>query len=138
MVRDKSGSSNGLNRSATTAGSGVSSAARLSIPSQEQGAARAKMLYGHEASTPFEVSVPGMIFLYRRVLLLHLTDKSFRLDSESAVVSVITPDDGSGWIKVETQDRRQGLVPATYVEFVTLDSAENSPPPVIAPRFKRG
>ncbi|KAG0149316.1 hypothetical protein CROQUDRAFT_653892 [Cronartium quercuum f. sp. fusiforme G11] len=112
MVRNPSAAGTGLTRSATTAGSGATSASRRGVPSRRQ-VTRAKMLYGHEASTPFEVNVP-----------------------ESAIVTVITPDDGSGWIKVETQDKRQGLVPASYVEFINLDSTE-SEAPVIPPRMKQ-
>lgn len=48
-------------------------------------------------------------------------------------MTVITPDDGSGWIKVETQDHHQGLVPASYVEPITGESSAH-----VATRMKQG
>ncbi|KAI9620110.1 hypothetical protein KEM48_008313 [Puccinia striiformis f. sp. tritici PST-130] len=38
--------------------------------------------------------------------------------SKSEVVTIVSPDDGSGWIKVETSSKQLGLVPATYVELI--------------------
>lgn len=112
-VRKSSNADAGLSRSATTAAPRKSPSPRRNVPPQES-APKAKMLYSHEASTPFEVSA-----------------------AESTIVTVITPDDGSGWIKVETQDGRQGLVPATYVEITTTET-RSAGPPQIPPRKKRG
>ncbi|KAH9807741.1 hypothetical protein DFH28DRAFT_1201879 [Melampsora americana] len=112
-VRKTSTADAGLSRSATTAVPRQSPAPRRNIPPHES-VIKAKMLYGHEASTPFEVSA-----------------------AESDIVTVITPDDGSGWIKVENQDSRQGLVPASYVEIITTD-ARSAGAPHIPPRRKRG
>jgi hypothetical protein len=35
---------------------------------------------------------------------------------EGAVVHVVEPDDGSGWVKVANNRGREGLVPASYLE----------------------
>ncbi|PLW36636.1 hypothetical protein PCANC_18278 [Puccinia coronata f. sp. avenae] len=65
---------------------------------------KARMIYSYEASTGFEVTA-----------------------SESEVVTVISPDDGSGWIKVETAANHIGLVPATCVEMVPGPAATPAP-----------
>jgi hypothetical protein len=67
--------------------------------------------------------------------------------TESEIVTVISPDDGSGWIKVETSSNQIGLVPATYVQILCTDAAispSSAPPeattgPTPVPsRLKRG
>lgn len=58
VVRNTSSTNGVLNRSATTASSGMTPSSRRDAPSRGM-ATKAKMLYGHEASTAFEVSVPG-------------------------------------------------------------------------------
>jgi hypothetical protein len=42
--------------------------------------------------------------------------------SEGAVVHVVEPDDGSGWVKVANHRGREGLVPASYLENDTTNS----------------
>lgn len=64
---------------------------------------KARMIYSYEASSGFEVTV-----------------------SESEVLTIISPDDGSGWVKVETGSKQIGLVPATYVEVIGGDTAGSS------------
>ncbi|KAJ1326522.1 formin-binding protein 1 [Microdochium nivale] len=56
---------------------------------------RGKMLYGFDASGDGEVSV-----------------------GEGKEVSVLEPDDGSGWVKVRN-GYKEGLVPASYIEVFT-------------------
>lgn len=52
------------------------------------------MLYDYAAATAFELSV-----------------------SEAEVVSVVEPEDESGWTRVKTADGRVGLVPASYLQL---------------------
>ena len=65
----------------------------------------------------------------------------FKYDATSAgelsvkpadVLTVVEPDDGSGWI-VARVGRDEGLVPASYVEIQSTDTAPKKGPPV-APR----
>ena len=43
---------------------------------------------------------------------------TLRWKSEGAVVHIVEPDDGSGWVKVVDEDGDRGLVPASYLESV--------------------
>jgi hypothetical protein len=81
--------------------------------------------------------------------MLHLTTYfSWCVDNwtESEVVTGISPDDGLGWIKVETAVNHIGLVPATYVEMVPGPAATAAPqarapssqPKPIPARLRRG
>ena len=36
--------------------------------------------------------------------------------TEGTLVSVVEPDDGSGWVKVADESGKSGLVPASYIE----------------------
>ncbi|KAI5481812.1 hypothetical protein MNV49_000089 [Pseudohyphozyma bogoriensis] len=54
----------------------------------------ATLLYSYDAATAFELTV-----------------------SEGDVVSIVAPEDESGWIKVRTSDSRVGLIPASYVQL---------------------
>ncbi|EQL03468.1 Fps/Fes/Fer/CIP4-like protein [Ophiocordyceps sinensis CO18] len=72
---------------------------------REEEKKKGKMLYSFESSGEGELSVP-----------------------EGREVMQLGPDDGSGWVKVRA-GYKEGLVPATYVEFSSL-----MPPPVTAPR----
>ena len=36
--------------------------------------------------------------------------------AEGTLVSVVEPDDGSGWVKVADGSGKSGLVPASYIE----------------------
>jgi len=38
------------------------------------------------------------------------------------VVSVLEPEDSSGWTKVRTNDGREGLVPGSYLQTSTTSS----------------
>lgn len=60
-----------------------------------------KMLYSYKASGPEEITV-----------------------AENDSVTIIEPDDGSGWIKVE-HDRQQGIVPTTYLEISPRAAAQS-------------
>lgn len=69
---------------------------------EENGAQRGKMLYPYTATGADEVSVP-----------------------EGESISVIEPDDGSGWVKVSSS-AGDGLVPASYVELGAAPSPSPS------------
>ncbi|OAV88834.1 hypothetical protein PTTG_12168 [Puccinia triticina 1-1 BBBD Race 1] len=96
----------GLARAATTINKTAAPPINRNALHRSEPKARARMIYGYEASSGFEVSA-----------------------SESEVVTVVSPDDGSGWIKVETSSNQIGLVPATYVEIVPTDAATPSSAP---------
>ncbi|POV94593.1 hypothetical protein PSHT_16130 [Puccinia striiformis] len=89
------GGAGGVSRSATTANRSVAPPVNRNPFNRSQARPQARMIYGYEASSGFEVSA-----------------------SESEVVTIVSPDDGSGWIKVETSSKQLGLVPATYVELI--------------------
>ncbi|KAM4057494.1 fes/CIP4, and EFC/F-BAR-like domain-containing protein [Hirsutella rhossiliensis] len=72
---------------------------------REEEKKKGKMLYSFESSGEGELSVPG-----------------------GREVVQLGPDDGSGWVKVRA-GYKEGLVPATYVDF-----SSPTPPPVTAPR----
>jgi hypothetical protein len=73
------------------------------------GGQKAKVLFKYDASSAGELSV-----------------------KPSDVLTVVEPDDGSGWI-VARVGRDEGLVPASYVEVQSTDTAPKKGPPV-APR----
>jgi hypothetical protein len=69
---------------------------------------KAKVLYAYDATSGEELSVkPG------------------------ASLSVVEPDDGSGWVLART-GKDEGLVPASYIEVQTSDAPKKGPP--VAPR----
>jgi len=70
---------------------------------------KAKVLYAYDATSAEELSV-----------------------KQSDVITVLEPDDGSGWVLARI-GRDEGLVPATYVEVQTSSEAPKKGPPV-APR----
>lgn len=54
-----------------------------------------------------------------RVLFDFSPTSEFELEvSEGAMVHIVEPDDGSGWVKVADEDGDRGLVPASYLESV--------------------
>lgn len=72
------------------------------------GAQKAKALFKYDATSAEELSVKA-----------------------SDILTVVEPDDGSGWILAKI-GRDQGLVPASYVEIQTSDAPKKGPP--VAPR----
>jgi formin-binding protein 1 len=68
---------------------------------------KAKVLYKYDAGTPEELSV-----------------------TPSDTITIVEPDDGSGWILARV-GKREGLVPASYVEVVS-EAPKKGPP--VAPR----
>lgn len=77
-------------------GGDLASSAGLPKPTEQKG----KMLYAYQQNGEGELTVP-----------------------EGRDVSVLEPDDGSGWVKIRAGSK-EGLVPATYVEILSL-----TPPP---------
>lgn len=77
-------------------GGDLASSAGLPKSTEQKG----KMLYAYQQNGEGELTVP-----------------------EGRDVSVLEPDDGSGWIKIRAGSK-EGLVPATYVEILSL-----TPPP---------
>ncbi|PGG97790.1 hypothetical protein AJ79_09088 [Helicocarpus griseus UAMH5409] len=71
---------------------------------------RGKMMYPYEANGEDEITV-----------------------DEGRDVTIIEPDDGSGWIRVRA-GARSGLVPASYVEIVSVPSPALSPGPSLPDR----
>ena len=69
---------------------------------------KAKVLYGYDATSPEELSV-----------------------KQSDTITVLEPDDGSGWILARI-GREEGLVPASYVELQSSETPKKGPP--VAPR----
>jgi len=62
-----------------------------------------------------------------RVVFDFTATSEFELDvSEGAVVHVVEPDDGSGWVKIANDRGREGLVPASYLENDTTNSGSPS------------
>ncbi|RDB15326.1 Protein BZZ1 [Hypsizygus marmoreus] len=60
-----------------------------------------------------------------RVLFDFSATSEFELGvSESEIVYIVEPDDGSGWVKVADSRSRDGLVPASYLD---QDSANQAP-----------
>jgi hypothetical protein len=47
---------------------------------------------------------------------------------EGTSVHVLEPDDGSGWVKVADPDGRDGLVPASYLEYDDATSEKPTSP----------
>ncbi|GAA6006776.1 hypothetical protein JCM11491_003178 [Sporobolomyces phaffii] len=77
--------------------SSAAPAAASSSPRQS-----ATLMYDYSAASAFELTV-----------------------SEGETVSIIEPEDASGWTKVQTPDGREGLVPGSYLE---LSSSTSAPP----------
>uniref|UniRef100_A0A0W0G7Q7 Uncharacterized protein n=1 Tax=Moniliophthora roreri TaxID=221103 RepID=A0A0W0G7Q7_MONRR len=73
---------------------------------------KARMIYAYVATSEFELSV-----------------------SDGASVSVLEPDDGSGWVKVADGRGAKGLVPASYLE---LEEETESSPTVSAAQLGTG
>jgi uncharacterized protein YgiM (DUF1202 family) len=69
---------------------------------------KAKVLYAYDATSPEELSVKA-----------------------SDTLTVVEPDDGSGWILARV-GREEGLVPASYIEVQTAEAQKKGPP--VAPR----
>ncbi|KDN53182.1 hypothetical protein K437DRAFT_253195 [Tilletiaria anomala UBC 951] len=66
---------------------------------------RGRLLYSFEATSPFELTV-----------------------TEGELVRLVEEDlEGTGWIKVATDDDRQGLVPTSYCEFVGSRAVKANP-----------
>ncbi|KAA1133739.1 hypothetical protein PGTUg99_006357 [Puccinia graminis f. sp. tritici] len=97
----------GLARSTTTVNKMAAPLSSRNALNRTEPKPKARMIYSYEASTGFEVSA-----------------------LESEIVTVISPDDGSGWIKVETSSNQIGLVPATYVQIISTNAVI---PPSSAP-----
>ncbi|KAI8451862.1 hypothetical protein BY996DRAFT_8525722 [Phakopsora pachyrhizi] len=82
-------------------------------------ATSANVIYAYEATSVHEVTV-----------------------AVSEIVKVIGKDNGSGWIKVEKSDRKQGLVPISYIEIIQEAVVATTPSPLgrvnsIPPRIKK-
>jgi len=64
-----------------------------------------------------------------RMLFDFIPTSEFELDvSEGTSVHVLEPDDGSGWVKVADPDGRDGLVPASYLEYDDATSEKPTSP----------
>lgn len=74
------------------------------------GGQKAKVLFKYDATSAGELSV-----------------------KPSDVLTVVEPDDGSGWV-VARVGRDEGLVPASYVELQSTDAAGPKRGPPVAPR----
>ncbi|GAA6061524.1 hypothetical protein JCM10212_004514 [Sporobolomyces blumeae] len=86
-----------------------STPASAAPPSTAQSLPQAVLLYDYQATTGFELSV-----------------------SVNDRVTIIEPEDESGWTKVRTQDGREGLVPGSYLE--ASHSSTVAPPPHVPTR----
>ncbi|KAL4903880.1 hypothetical protein BDW74DRAFT_155554 [Aspergillus multicolor] len=73
-------------------------------PTASQKEPRGKMLYPYQATGTDEVTV-----------------------QEGEEVTVLEPDDGSGWMRVKSESSAEGLVPASYVEVLPAPAASSSP-----------
>ncbi|RDW74415.1 putative actin polymerization protein Bzz1 [Aspergillus mulundensis] len=78
--------------------------AELPAPTASQKEPRGKMLYPYQATGADEVTVQ---------------------DGEE--ITVLEPDDGSGWMRVRSESSAEGLVPASYVELLPAAAASSSP-----------
>ncbi|KAL5047673.1 hypothetical protein BDW71DRAFT_179807 [Aspergillus fruticulosus] len=65
---------------------------------------RGKMLYPYQSTGPDEVTV-----------------------QEGEEITVLEPDDGSGWMRVRCESSAEGLVPASYVEVQAAPASSSSP-----------
>ncbi|KAL5002899.1 hypothetical protein BDV10DRAFT_156537 [Aspergillus recurvatus] len=65
---------------------------------------RGKMLYPYQATGADEVTV-----------------------QEGEEITVLEPDDGSGWMRVRCESSAEGLVPASYVEIQAAPASSSSP-----------
>ncbi|GAA5967115.1 hypothetical protein JCM3765_001503 [Sporobolomyces pararoseus] len=63
----------------------------------------AKLMYDYTAATAFELTV-----------------------SEGDEVEILEPLDSSGWIKIKTKDKREGLVPGSYLQQKQLSTTTTS------------
>ncbi|KAI8456001.1 hypothetical protein BY996DRAFT_6412752 [Phakopsora pachyrhizi] len=104
-----------LNRAATS----VNSNRAIRSTHDEPNIPKANVIYAYEATSVHEVTV-----------------------AVSEIVKVIGKDDGSGWIKVEKSDRKQGLVPISYIEIIQEAVVATTPSPSgrvnsIPPRIKK-
>jgi formin-binding protein 1 len=60
-------------------------------------------------------------------------------DTEGSIVSVLEPDDGSGWVKVANDRRQDGLVPASYIQTqAQTGGPQSGVPPSPNPRSTGG
>jgi formin-binding protein 1 len=80
----------------------------IALPSSTGGSQKAKVLFKYDATSTEELSV-----------------------KPSDVLTILEPDDGSGWILGKV-GRDEGLVPASYVEIQTAEAPKKGPP--VAPR----
>ncbi|KAI0357415.1 hypothetical protein OH77DRAFT_1450808 [Trametes cingulata] len=79
-----------------------SSFARTSHTAEDSGPT-ARVLFDFSPTSPFELAV-----------------------SAESIVHVLEEDDGSGWVKVADDSGAKGLVPASYIEFMSANPAPNS------------
>lgn len=86
----------------------ISSPATSTATTNGGAAQKAKVLYAYDATSPQELSV-----------------------KPNDILTVIEPDDGSGWVMARV-GRDEGLVPAAYVEIQSADAPRKGPP--VAPR----
>lgn len=80
----------------------------ITLPSGTGGSQKVKVLFKYDATSAEELSI-----------------------KPSDVLTIIEPDDGSGWILAKV-GRNEGLVPASYVEIQTAEAPKKGPP--VAPR----
>ncbi|KAI0373757.1 hypothetical protein BV20DRAFT_962334 [Pilatotrama ljubarskyi] len=78
-----------------------SSFARTSHAAEDSGPT-ARVLFDFSSTSPFELAV-----------------------SAESIVHVLEEDDGSGWVKVADDSGAKGLVPASYIEFLSANPAPN-------------
>ncbi|KAI8461506.1 hypothetical protein BY996DRAFT_8404537 [Phakopsora pachyrhizi] len=105
-----------MNRAATS----VNSNRAIQSTHDEPNVPKANVIYAYETTSVHEVTV-----------------------AVSEIVKVIGKDNGLGWIKVEKSDRKQGLVPISYIEIIQEAVVATTPSPLgrvnsIPPRIKKG
>ncbi|KZO97097.1 hypothetical protein CALVIDRAFT_92966 [Calocera viscosa TUFC12733] len=93
----------------------VSSAATTSSPASPGGAQQAKVAFTFQGSSSHELSV-----------------------SEGETVTIVDPDDGTGWVEVRSAAGSSGLVPASYLKVLPPSNGAKKRGPAPPPPVARG
>lgn len=84
----------------------------------------ARVIFDFSPTSEFELGVSGAFYFHCRP-----TNVLTKYMVEGATVTIVEPDDGSGWVKVASAGGKNGLVPASYLELGGPLSTGPAPPP---------
>ncbi|KZT55457.1 hypothetical protein CALCODRAFT_351963 [Calocera cornea HHB12733] len=137
IVRSKSGA--GTPASRTRASSNASVASGASVPSLTTSVSRASASIPEASpATPTSPSSAGGAQQAKVAFTFQATSPHEVSVSEGETVTIVDPDDGTGWVEVRSSAGATGLVPASYLKVLAASNGTKKRGPAPPPPIARG